>query len=406
MIRIALLASTALLAACTTATPDPMLVPPVAAETSVPEPAPAPGRKLKRSMGLWMATALVVGNMIGSGVFLLPASLASEAGPVSMLGWVFTGAGAILLRPGKESRWDEVSAIRADFQANEIPIAAELTAPALAEGGDTLWLDEGTLVVGLGYRTNATGAAQIAVALPTVDVLTVDLPHHRGRGEVLHLLSLISPLDDDLVLAYPPLLPVRLVQLLEEVTGGTAEECITRNVIARAGLRDTGFPAGLHVDGPHSLAYEAWFGMIDPPRDYSVYDMSWVGPAASLVTAVADLNRFPQFTARVEDFDLHFLHVVGEAGGRRPLIVTHGWPGSHYEFWQAIEPLAFPSRFGGRAEDAIERGAKVYGQRCGKRDGQDHGTRRHRAPHDGARAPGDRVCQDPLHVRLPPRLIR
>ena len=53
--------------------------------------------KLKRSMGLWMATALVVGNMIGSGVFLLPASLAGAAGPVSMLGWLFTGAGAILL---------------------------------------------------------------------------------------------------------------------------------------------------------------------------------------------------------------------------------------------------------------------------------------------------------------------
>ena len=48
-------------------------------------------------MGLWMATALVVGNMIGSGVFLLPASLADTAGPISMLGWVFTGAGAILL---------------------------------------------------------------------------------------------------------------------------------------------------------------------------------------------------------------------------------------------------------------------------------------------------------------------
>ncbi|WP_374472353.1 epoxide hydrolase family protein [Phenylobacterium sp.] len=70
--------------------------------------------------------------------------------------------------------------------------------------------------------------------------------------------------------------------------------------------------------------------------------------------ALADLNRFPQFTAKVEDFDLHFLHVIGEAGGRRPLIVTHGWPGSHYEFWQAIEPLAFPSRFGGRAEDAFD----------------------------------------------------
>ena len=48
---------------------------------------------------------------------------------------------------------------------------------------------------------------------------------------------------------------------------------------------------------------------------------------------VADLNRFPQFTADVEDFELHFLHVIGEARGKRPLIVTHGWPGSHYEFW-------------------------------------------------------------------------
>lgn len=70
--------------------------------------------------------------------------------------------------------------------------------------------------------------------------------------------------------------------------------------------------------------------------------------------AVADLNRFPQFTAGVEDFNLHFLHVVGEAGGKRPLIVTHGWPGSHYEFWQAIEKLAFPSRFGGDAADAFD----------------------------------------------------
>ena len=83
-----------------------------------------------------------------------------------------------------------------------------------------------------------------------------------------------------------------LGELLARVTGTTAERYITRNVIERAGLRDTGFPAGPHVDGPHSQMYEAWFGMIDPPRDYSVYDMSWVGPAASLVSTVADLNRF------------------------------------------------------------------------------------------------------------------
>ena len=59
--------------------------------------AAAPERKLKRSMGLWMATALVVGNMIGSGIFLLPAALAATAGPISILGWIFTGAGALLL---------------------------------------------------------------------------------------------------------------------------------------------------------------------------------------------------------------------------------------------------------------------------------------------------------------------
>jgi D-alanyl-D-alanine carboxypeptidase len=83
-----------------------------------------------------------------------------------------------------------------------------------------------------------------------------------------------------------------LCQLLELVTGTTAEKCITQNVIERARLRDTELPGGSYVDGPHSQMYEAWFGMIDPPRDYSVYDMSWVGPAASLISTVADLNRF------------------------------------------------------------------------------------------------------------------
>jgi len=70
--------------------------------------------------------------------------------------------------------------------------------------------------------------------------------------------------------------------------------------------------------------------------------------------AVEQLNRYPQFTARVEDFDIHFVHVVGEAGGKRPLLISHGWPGSHYEFWQVIEKLAFPSRCGGDAADAFD----------------------------------------------------
>lgn len=83
-----------------------------------------------------------------------------------------------------------------------------------------------------------------------------------------------------------------LVQLLEQATGTTAERYITRNVIERAGLRDTELPTEPYVSGPHSLLYESWFGMIDPPRDYSVYDMSWVGPSASLISTVSDLNRF------------------------------------------------------------------------------------------------------------------
>ncbi|MFF5761338.1 serine hydrolase domain-containing protein [Streptomyces tanashiensis] len=83
-----------------------------------------------------------------------------------------------------------------------------------------------------------------------------------------------------------------LGELLKEVTGLPAEEYITRNVIARAGLRHTGFPKGPRVEGPHSRMYEAFHGLIDPPRDYSVYDMSWVGTGAALVSTMEDLNRF------------------------------------------------------------------------------------------------------------------
>jgi len=70
--------------------------------------------------------------------------------------------------------------------------------------------------------------------------------------------------------------------------------------------------------------------------------------------AARELNRFPQFRTRIEDLDIHFIHLVGEAQGRRPLLLTHGWPGSVYEFWQVIEPLAYPSRFGGDAADAFD----------------------------------------------------
>lgn len=130
---------------------------------------------------------------------------------------------AILLRPGKESRRGEVEPLGADLERAGIPVSTRLQAPACAEGGDMVWLDERTLVVGRGYRTNAAGIAALEAELAGVEVHAFDLPHWHGRGEVLHLLSLISPLDRDLALVYPRLLPVAMVELLEERGVGLVE---------------------------------------------------------------------------------------------------------------------------------------------------------------------------------------
>jgi dimethylargininase len=125
--------------------------------------------------------------------------------------------GAIVLRPGKPGRRVECDAIASDFAQAGVPVVARLDEPELADGGDTIWLEEHTLLVGRGYRTNDYGIHALQEALPEVNVLAFDLPHLHGSDVVLHLLSLLSPLDDDLVVAYVPLLPVRLVQLLHEL---------------------------------------------------------------------------------------------------------------------------------------------------------------------------------------------
>jgi dimethylargininase len=122
--------------------------------------------------------------------------------------------GAIVLRSGKPGRLVEADAIASDFEHAGVPIAVRLEPPALVDGGDTIWLDENTLLVGRGYRTNDEGIIALQEALPDVDVIRFDLPHLEGEEVVLHLLSLLSPVDADLVVAYLPLMPVRLVQLL------------------------------------------------------------------------------------------------------------------------------------------------------------------------------------------------
>lgn len=80
--------------------------------------------------------------------------------------------------------------------------------------------------------------------------------------------------------------------LLEKVTGQDAGAYITRNVIDRAGLRHTSYPRTPFIKGPHPKMYESFYGLIDPPRDYSVYDMSWASTAGSVISTTDDLNRF------------------------------------------------------------------------------------------------------------------
>jgi len=125
--------------------------------------------------------------------------------------------GAVLLRPGKAGRRAEPEATEAALHAAGVPIVGRLEAPACVEGGDTLWLDQETLLVGHGYRTNAEGIAALTDVFPGVTVIPFDLPHWTGPGEVLHLMSYISPIDHDLAVVYPRLAPVRLLELLAEL---------------------------------------------------------------------------------------------------------------------------------------------------------------------------------------------
>ena len=125
-----------------------------------------------------------------------------------------TERGGVLMRPGKARRRGEAVQVEMDLQRIGIPIAGRVDGPAVAEGGDFIRLDAETLLAGRGYRTSSAGIDAVTRLLPGVETHAFDLPHWHGENEVMHLLSLLSPVDADLVVAYPPLLPVRLAELL------------------------------------------------------------------------------------------------------------------------------------------------------------------------------------------------
>lgn len=123
--------------------------------------------------------------------------------------------GVILCHMGKPQRGWEPAAQGESFASWGIPVAGEIRSPGRLEGGDVVWLNTRSVIVGRGYRTNDEGIRQLqALVGPDVTVVPVPLPHWRGPDDVFHLMSILSPVADDLAVVYSPLMPVPLRELL------------------------------------------------------------------------------------------------------------------------------------------------------------------------------------------------
>lgn len=153
-----------------------------------------------------------------------------------------------------------------------------------------------------------------------------------------------------------------------------------RRLLLKAGLASTLTPAfaaagplhdyRVHWSAARLAALRAQIKAFKPPRaapgsgwkygldaDYLQRLVAYWADGFDTDKAQQTLNRYPQYTTRVEDLDIHFIRVTGEGGpnkARYPLLLTHGWPGSTFEFWDVIEPLAFPSRHGAKSDIAFD----------------------------------------------------
>jgi N-dimethylarginine dimethylaminohydrolase len=117
--------------------------------------------------------------------------------------------GVIRCRMGKPARQAEPEVNGGALEMLGTTVVGGIQAPGQLEGGDVVWFDDRTVAVGRGYRTNDEGIRQLRALLPAdVDLIVVPLPHHRGPGDVFHLMSIISPVDHDLAVVFSPLMPV------------------------------------------------------------------------------------------------------------------------------------------------------------------------------------------------------
>ena len=141
-----------------------------------------------------------------------------------------TERGAIILSMGKPLRAAEPALHEAAYRRLGVPVLGRIEAPGQVEGGDCVWVDRTTLAIGRGVRTNQDGIQQIANLLSPhgISVYGFDLPLWHGEEACLHLMSVISPLADDLALVYSPLLPAAFYQMLKargiRLVEGDAEE--------------------------------------------------------------------------------------------------------------------------------------------------------------------------------------
>ena len=161
----------------------------------------------------------------GPEIHFLPASNTSLDSIYTHDPCIITNGGAILCNMGKPQRSNEPGDIEKYFTSIGVPILGRIEGTGTLEGGDIIWIDERTVAVGEGYRSNMEGIAQFKHLLGgLVDtVIPVALPHWTGPADCLHLMSNVSPIDHDLYLVYSRLLSIsfrkylldRNIQLIE-----------------------------------------------------------------------------------------------------------------------------------------------------------------------------------------------
>ena len=129
---------------------------------------------------------------------------------------VVSNKGVVICNMGKKARLPEADRMKKFFHSIEVPILGEIQSPGTLEGGDVVWINEKTIAVGEGYRTNKEGIEQLKLLLSdqVETVITVSIPHWNGPDDCLHLMSNLSPIDHDLYLVYSRLLPVSFIKYL------------------------------------------------------------------------------------------------------------------------------------------------------------------------------------------------